>query len=86
MSGEVLAHAGEGDPERLAAIAAFVGEASADVGRPLGLGETRRSVVSLGGHRIVVARFGRGFVGLRLGSEAAVDLVCAEAKSLLGAE
>jgi hypothetical protein len=85
VNGEVLSHVGEGDPERLAAITAFVGQAASGIGLPLDLGEPGRSVVSLDGHRVVVARFGHGFVGLRLGGDAAVDVVCSEVKFLLGA-
>lgn len=83
-NGEVLAHAGEGDPERLAAVAAFVGEAAANVGRPLSLGGFKRGIVVLGGHRVVVTGFGSGFAGLRLADEVAVDKVCGEARNLLG--
>jgi predicted regulator of Ras-like GTPase activity (Roadblock/LC7/MglB family) len=83
-NGEVLAHAGEGDPERLAAVAAFVGEAAANVGRLLLLGGMKRGIVVLGGHRVVVTRFGSGFAGLRLADDVAVEKVCGEARSLLG--
>jgi predicted regulator of Ras-like GTPase activity (Roadblock/LC7/MglB family) len=83
-NGEVLAHAGDGDPERLAAVTAFVGEAAVNVGRPLSLGELRRGAVALAGHRVVVTAFGSGFAGLRLAAEASVDQVCSEARGLLG--
>ena len=83
-NGEVLAHAGDGDPERLAAVTAFVGEAAVNVGQPLALGGLRRGVVTLAGHRIVVTAFGSGFAGLRLAAEASVDQVCGEARGLLG--
>ena len=73
-----------GDPERLAAVAAFVGEAAANVGRPLSLGGMKRGIVVLGGHRVVVTGFGSGFAGLRLADEVAIDKVFGEARSLLG--
>jgi predicted regulator of Ras-like GTPase activity (Roadblock/LC7/MglB family) len=83
-NGEVLAHAGDGDPERLAAVAAFVGEAAASIGQPLSLGALRRGIVVMAGHRVVVTGFGSEFAGLRIADEAAVDQVCGEARSLLG--
>ena len=83
-NGEVLAHSGIGDPERLAALAAFVGEAASNIGRPLALGELKRGIVVTGGRRVAVAEFGGVFAGLRLSDEAAVDRVCSEAHGILG--
>lgn len=83
-NGEVLAHAGESDPERLAAISAFVGGVALEVGQDLGLGELKRAVVRLGRYHVVVTAFGGDYAGLRVEDDAGVDQVCTEARSLLG--
>ena len=83
-NGEVLTHAGESDPEHLAAISAFVGGAALEVGQDLQFGEMKRAVVQLGRHRVVVTRFGGDFAAIRVEDDASVDHVCNEARSLLG--
>ena len=83
-NGEVLTHAGESDPERLAAICAFVGGATLGIGRDLGFGELKRAVIQLGRNHVLVTRFGSDFAGIRFEDDASVDQVSSEARSLLG--
>jgi predicted regulator of Ras-like GTPase activity (Roadblock/LC7/MglB family) len=83
-AGEVLAHQGEADPERLAAIAAFVAGVAVEVGRPLALGGLKRAVVEIGPERVLVAGFGSNLLGVRLGEHASVEQVCAQARAFLG--
>ncbi len=82
--GHVLACAGGTDPERLAAVAAFVGGEASSLGLGLSLGSFRRVSVQMGRQRIIVLPFGQGFAGLRIAETAVLETVCAEIHTLLG--
>jgi len=85
-AGEVLASLGENEPERLAAVTAFTGGAADEVGELLSLGALRRVVVDQGRERDLVVKLGNSYLGVRLGEQAAIERVCAQARNLLGGD
>ncbi len=81
--GTVLADDFEGDAEKEAAVAVFVGNAASEIGESLALGSLERGMVEVGGERMLVLEQPKYFVGLGLEGRASPELAHAEAKKLL---
>ena len=81
--GTVLADDFEGDSEKDAAVAVFVGNAASEIGEALALGSLERGSVQVGDDRVLVLEQPRYFVGLVLEGRASPELAHVEARKLL---
>jgi predicted regulator of Ras-like GTPase activity (Roadblock/LC7/MglB family) len=81
--GTVVADDFEGDAEKEAAVAVFVGNAASEIGESLALGNLERGSVQVGEDRMLVLEQAKYFAGLVLEDRASPELVHAEARKLL---
>ncbi|MGH2628898.1 MAG: DUF4388 domain-containing protein [Anaerolineales bacterium] len=82
--GIVLAHEGEGNPEKQAAAAVFVGHTADQVGGLLALGASQWSTVALGKETVLVLKRHEYYLGLVLAERASPAFVASQALAVLG--
>ncbi len=73
----------DGDGQKEAALAVFLGAAADQIGEILELGAFERGIETVGTRRMVVMKHGEGYVGLVLTDHASPALVASAASNIL---